>query len=87
MNSIIIVYLFYIIIVKNKTSKKKMTQISKTFIFYLNYFSVDGTVIQIKFQMVKNLRSRSLKSSNRNLMGFTTMVANYWKWAFFLKTC
>lgn len=54
MNSIIIVYLFYIIIIKNKTSKK-MTQISKTFIFYLNYFSVDGTVIQIKLPDGKEL--------------------------------
>lgn len=32
-----------------------MTQISKTFIFYLNYFSVDGTVIQIKLPDGKEL--------------------------------
>lgn len=50
MNSIIIVYLFYIIIIKNKTSKK-MTQISKTFIFILTIFPV----IKIKLPDSKEL--------------------------------
>lgn len=55
LNYIIIVYLSYILIIKNKTSKK-MTQISKTFIFILTIFQwTFGTVIQIKLPDGKEL--------------------------------
>lgn len=54
-----------------------MTHSSKTIFFFLTIFLVDQTVIQIKLSDDKELTIKVTKSSNRRLMGFTTMAASY----------